>query len=79
MAFHQSYYSDCQESEYPDTSQEGMFIHLFLRISISILHILYPILRHLSNIRKCRCTMIYEIYNIFIHNYSNNLLASSSL
>ena len=33
---------------------------------------LHPILRHLRNIENCRCTVLYQIYNVFVHFYSNN-------
>ena len=30
---------------------------------------LHPILRHLRNIENCRCTVLYQIYCVFIHLY----------
>lgn len=30
---------------------------------------LHPILRHLRNIENCRCTVLYQIYYVFVHFY----------
>ena len=35
---------------------------------------LHPILRHLRNIDNSRCTVLYQIYNVFVHCYSNDYL-----
>lgn len=67
--FHQAQHSHRQEGEYPDTSKESMFIHLLLRLSIPFLQVFHPILRHLRNIENCRCTVLCQIYCIFIHLY----------
>lgn len=67
-AIHQSSDSDCQETRNPNASREGMLIHLLLRLSIPVLQILHPILRHLRNIEECRCAVIYEVYCVFVHN-----------
>ena len=70
-AFHQAQHSHHQEGEDSDSGQESMSIHLLLRFRIRVLKILHPVLRHLRNIEKCRCIVLYQIYRVFIISSDN--------